>query len=106
MIRETAQDPDVTFDPLETFLEDSKSAGALRKMGFSEKHRFVAALEEESKERTQKFAKRFGAQDRAPADSTVLQKAAKVAAKVETVNGWRMEYDESGELIRAYEVNP
>jgi len=95
-------EPDVAQDPLEQFVSDASCAGAFSQMSSDVARRHVDALAEESAERNGKFAKRFGA--RPPEPGAKLEKAAQVAARVETKNGWRLEYDRYNELLRAFEV--
>ena len=66
-------EPDVPDDGLGKFLESAHCAG-LMKMSSDVAHRHLDALAEESRERDLKFAKRF---DTSPADSKILQTAAK-----------------------------
>jgi hypothetical protein len=54
-------EPDVPDDGRGKFLEDAGAAGAMNKMSSDVAHRHVAALAEESAERTARFAKRFDA---------------------------------------------
>ena len=93
-------------DPLEKFVNDASCAGSY-KMASDVAWRHLEQFDaeaREAKERNEKFAKRFGA--RATAErGDKLEKAARVPARVETKNGWRLEYDRNNELLRAFEVS-
>lgn len=102
----TEVESDVTSDPIAAWREDATCS--YKGMSADVSYQHALNLREESRERTTKFNKRFdvvAGNNSTPADSKRLEKAAKIPAKVETVNGWRMEYGEDGELIRAYEVS-